>query len=120
MGERKERNMAKAKTREELLEMYDDVDVFYGGLARAKKDNRWLHIRPDGTPAYKGRYSYVGDFREELAVINENSEWFHIQPDGTPAYEERFECVGPFREGLARVWKDNERFDIRPDGKRVG
>ena len=39
----------RAKTREELLKMYDFVCPFSEGLARVRKDGKWFDIRPDGT-----------------------------------------------------------------------
>ena len=76
--------MAK-KTRKQLLKMYDFVGDFFGGLALARKDGKFFHIRPDGTPAYEQRYDSVGNFFGGLAVVRKGDKLFYIRPDGTVA-----------------------------------
>jgi len=72
-----------AKSRAELLEMYDEVGIFYEGLARARKGDKWFHIRLDGSRAYKEEYTFVYHFHEGLArVIIDRRTRFQIRPDG--------------------------------------
>lgn len=70
---------------EELLRLYDRVGPFHEGLAWARKDGKWFHIRLDGTPAYKERYDYVGNFHEGLALVVKDGQHFYILSDGTRA-----------------------------------
>ena len=39
----------RTRTRAELEEMYDVVDSFSEGLAKARKGTEWFHIRHDGS-----------------------------------------------------------------------
>jgi len=71
------------KTRAELLEMYSYVGPFVEGLACARKDGKEFHIRPDGTPAYEGRYEFVNPFQGGKALVYKNEECFYIRSDGT-------------------------------------
>ncbi len=72
------------KTSRELSLIYDGVGEFINGLAVAHKDEKWFHIRTDGTPVYEQKYDYVGNFTEGLAKALKNDKWFHIRPDGAP------------------------------------
>ena len=94
------------KTREELLLIYDVVGEFFKGLAVARKDDKWLHIHPDGSPVYKQRYDYVSPFFKGLAVACKNGRWFHIRKDGSPAYKGTYEYISSFSRGYARAKKD--------------
>jgi len=71
------------KTRTELEAMYSEVGRFFEGLARARKGDKWFHIRFDGTPAYTQRYTWVGSFSEGLALVRRDGRQFHIRLDGT-------------------------------------
>lgn len=109
-------------TRQEIKEKfgYDLVDLFYEGLARVKKGKDYFHVRSDGLPAYKKRYSSVGSFYQGLAWVCNDGKYFHIRHNGTPAYKERYDDVGNFCEGVAWVKKeDSEVFFIRSDGTSV-
>lgn len=74
--------MAKLK-RAQLEQMYDYVGEFSEGLAPARKDGKWLHIRTDGMPAYEERYDWVGHFRKGKATTIKGKAWYFISPDGT-------------------------------------
>jgi hypothetical protein len=113
----------KMLTRNELKKAFGYTMIVFPddcfNLAVAQKDKKMFHIRPDGTPAYKQRFDWVGPFCERLAVVQENGKRFHIQPDGTPAYKQRFDVAGPFSGGRADVGENGKMFRIRTDGTRA-
>ena len=71
-----------AKTIEELLKIYDEVDSFSEGLARVCKGSQEFHIHPDGTPAYEQRFDRVGSFSGGRAWVWKGREKFYVRPDG--------------------------------------
>ena len=69
------------KTR--LMKRYGYVGHFFEGLARALEGIKWLHIKPDGTPAYKKRFDWVSAFSSDgRASALENGRLFYINHDG--------------------------------------
>ena len=111
-----------AESIEELQAIYPGLkeEDFHEGLASViSKDQGWLHIYPDGTPAYKERYDYAGDFHEGLAEVYSDQGCFHIHLDGTPAYKERYESVSSFSNNLSLVEKNGKFFLIYFDGTPV-
>lgn len=71
----------KTKTRK----YYSYVGLFFEGLARARTRtcSKWLHIHKNGTPAYKQRYDFVGNFTKGSALARDGKQYFRIRPDGT-------------------------------------
>ena len=67
---------------------FRDLDVFHKGLARARDERGWTHVRRDGRPAYRQRFAmvepfYNGQARVErvdgaLEVIDETGETLHV------------------------------------------
>jgi len=109
------------KTKRELLKTFDVVSPFWEGLSAACYRGEWLHIRPNGKPAYQRRFAHVYSFTGGLAPArNKKGLWCHIGHDGKPAYKQRYLYVGPFSQGLAVVCnKLGIEFKIRPDGTRA-
>jgi hypothetical protein len=69
-----------------LKRIYKDVGLFSkeDGLAWAiTRDGQWLHIRPDGTPAYEQRYTCAFSFSCGVATVFKGQERVQIRPDGT-------------------------------------
>lgn len=66
---------------------YDDVGPFsfYKGeyLAQAKKDGKWFHIHPNGSPTYAERYDYVSFFCEGRTRAWKDGKKFYLYFDGT-------------------------------------
>ena len=78
--------ITEAKTREDLMLMYDFVGVFtQDGLAVARKGDDWFHIKQDGTPAYKEKYRGVRPFINGVAEVFVGTKKFRIRPDGSTA-----------------------------------
>ncbi len=46
-----------------------DLDVFHKGFARARDDEGWTHVRPDGSPAYARRFAAVEPFYNGQARV---------------------------------------------------
>lgn len=77
----------KAKTREELLKMYDQVGKFSAeGLAQARKGKEWFHILPDGSPAYAERFEWVGFFNNGRAVVHTRAAEILIDTNGKQTF----------------------------------
>lgn len=71
------------------------------------------HAAPDGKALYDQRYEFVGEFKNNLAVVKNfgmQADAFHIRKDGTPAYPQRYVSVSTYSEGLARVSVDGEKY----------
>jgi hypothetical protein len=66
----------KAKTVEQLMEMgFQFVGMFSkGGVAVAKKNGKWFHIRRDGTSLYLKTYDYALPYVRGFAVVFEGEE----------------------------------------------
>ena len=76
-----------AKTREELLAMYEQVGKFtVEGLAQARKGKEWFHIRIDGSPAYEKRFDWVGPFSNGQAVAHEGVAEILIDTKGEQVF----------------------------------
>jgi len=63
------------RTIEELADIYPFVGLFSKyGLAVARNDNGWLHIRRDGTPLYPERYDYARLHIGGIATVYKGEE----------------------------------------------
>ncbi len=90
--------------------LFDRVWGFYYGRAAVNKNGKAFHIIPDGTPAYRKRFSWVGNFQENVCVVrNFQGRYFHVLPDGGRLYKETYRYVGDFKEGYAAVYDDSDR-----------
>ena len=88
------------------------------GLAVAKQNNRWFHIKPDGTPMCSKSFDHAFGFYENRASVEEAGEWYHIVINGEQAYKRRFAWCGNFQEGLCVVREKNGFFHhIKLDGE---
>ena len=98
---------------------FDEVLPFhFPGLGPVKKDGKWFHITPDGTPVYEHRYTRTFGYYEGRAAVQMGDEWFHILDDGTPVYQERFSWCGNFQNGLCPVRDENNCYHhILPNGE---
>ena len=96
------------------------VSRFQEGLAVAREiysDSHRYHIKPNGEPAYRQRYSSVGLFFSGLADAQDKSGWCHIRSNGSPAYKKRFESVGHFCFDLAQAKDQSGCYHIKPNGE---
>jgi len=112
---------------------YTFVGIWKEGLAKARQNGNWFHIRPDGSPVYSQRYDYADDFLNGFAGVRKGDLWSHIKTDGTLAHGQWFLWVLDFKikpgleeEGLLATVrnqdngrKKGETFEIRPDGTRL-
>jgi hypothetical protein len=62
---------------------YRYLGVFHKGLAKAKDDRGWTHVRMSGEPAYPRRYKSVEDFYNGLALVETYAgNFIRIDEDG--------------------------------------
>lgn len=62
---------------------YRYLGVFHKGLAKAKDEDGWTHVRTSGEPAYPRRYKSVEDFYNGLALAETHAGTFiRIDEDG--------------------------------------
>lgn len=100
---------------------FDEVMSFHEpGLAPARIDDCWFHIKADGSRAYSQSFDRAWGFYFGRAAVNIGNEAFHIFPDGNDVYIQRFLWVGNFQEELCAVRYKNGRYGhILLDGNRV-
>ena len=111
---------------------YTFVGIWNEGLAKARQNGHWFHIRKDGSPAYPQRYEYVDDFCNGFASVRKGDLWSHIKSVGTLLYGKWFQWALDFKihyglekEGLLAMVRDQdlgrkkgETYKIRTDGTR--
>ena len=84
--------------------LFDEVMSFHEpGIAPARLDNRWFHIKPDGSRTYDHAFEKAWGYYEGLASVVLNGEAFHIDEKGYPAYSNRFAWCGNYQEGVCTV-----------------
>ena len=88
-----------------------------GRCAVRNADGLYLHLRPDGAPAYAERWRYAGDFREGAAVVLDALGLHqHIDAEGRALGTGRFLDLDVFHKGFARARDGDGWFHIRRDG----
>lgn len=97
---------------------FDEVLKFHEpGLAPVRRGDAAWHIRPDGAPAYPGRFQRSFGFYEGVAAVVSAGGWHHILPDGTDLYAERHAWCGNFQNGRCTVrTQDGHYLHITPAG----
>jgi len=69
--------------RAEKMAQYDFVDRFCEGLAPARKNGEWFHVRlSDGEPAYEERFDAVGAFQNGVATVMKDGVKIKIDTTG--------------------------------------
>ncbi|MFA5878013.1 MAG: WG repeat-containing protein [Candidatus Staskawiczbacteria bacterium] len=64
-------------------EKYDWVSHFSCDRACAQKDGKQFHVKPDGKPAYRRRFAWVGAFDENgRAHVKNGEKWLIIGLNG--------------------------------------
>tara|TARA_B100000446_G_scaffold35559_1_gene31229 strand:- start:20003 stop:21670 length:1668 start_codon:yes stop_codon:yes gene_type:complete len=86
---------------------FDRTFGFYCGYAAVILAGEWFHIQPDGSPLYSERYSFTGNYQEDIAVVCDSDGcYYHIDNRGKPLYRTRWRYCGDFRGGIAVVQSD--------------
>lgn len=84
--------------------VYDDAEVFSGGLALVRIGKKRYYIGNDGGKRIDvSGCDRADSFSEGLAAVRKGRKWGYIAPDGTWAVSPRFGGCRPFREGLGAV-----------------
>jgi len=87
---------------------FDRTFGYYCGLAGVVANGRWFHIDVNGSVAYNNRYSFVGNYQEDIVVVcNSDGEYFHIDRLGNTLYSSKWRYCGDFKDGIAVVQADN-------------
>ena len=88
---------------------FERVWGFYYGLSAVNNEGEAYHINAMGHPAYTRRYSWCGNFQENVCSLRDkDGNYFHITLEGEPAYPEKYVYVGDFKENFAAVYRQNE------------
>ena len=83
---------------------FDEVMSFHEpGIAPARLDNRWFHIKPDGSRTYDHAFDKAWGYYEGFASVVLDGKAFHIDENGYPAYCNRFAWCGNYQEGVCTV-----------------
>lgn len=103
---------------------YDFVGKFSDGIAPARQDDGWFHIREDGSPLYTQRYVSVGQFSEGFSVVcicvSGTYRYYHIDCRGRTPYKRFFKAAGPFLNRRAKVTTPGGKdIVINPDGGEI-
>ena len=67
--------------------MFDDLDVYHKGFARAHEKQGWFHLDLNGNSVYTENYlmvepyyngqSLVHSYNGDIGIINEQGKWIH-------------------------------------------
>lgn len=83
---------------------------FYDAAAAVQDQDGWHHIHPDGSPCYKARFAWCGNFQEGRCTVRTTDDrYHHIDASGQPAYAQRWRYGGDFRDGAAVVQGEDGR-----------
>ena len=94
---------------------------FQGGRCAVRElDGGYLHVTPEGKPAYDARWRYAGDFRDGAAVVQSgDGRSTHIDPRGEPVHGVRFLDLDVFHKGRARARDEDGWMHIDETGRSV-
>lgn len=87
---------------------FDRTFGFYCGAAAAILNNDWFHIDRNGSPLYSERYTFVGNYQNNLAMVcDKDGFYFHITKQGARLYVNKWRYCGDYRDGIAVVQAEN-------------
>lgn len=74
---------------------YQFVDLFYEGFARVQRhDGKWLHIFPDGSPAYADIvFNAAHSFKDGKANVLDGENWIIITASASTTTQKATEVV---------------------------
>jgi len=102
---------------------YDDITLFYDGLAFVLKDDLWGLIDDKGNvvvePQYDDLYGEYYEFYEGMARVSKDWAWGFIDNTGKEVIPTRYDWVSNFKEGLAAVLIDEKMGFINKSGNVV-
>ena len=68
----------------------------------------YVHLTPEGVPAYVSRWRYAGDYRDGIAVVQfDDGRSTHVDRRGDPVHGVRFIDLDVFHKGFARARDDD-------------
>jgi hypothetical protein len=90
--------------RELYSERYSRTFGYYCNRAAVNDGKRWLHLTEKGVSAYESRFSWAGNFQEDLCPVRDiDQNYFHINVSGHRRYTDNFKYCGDFKDGIACV-----------------
>ena len=96
---------------------FDNLFVFYEGLARVHVDGKWNFIDTEGKLLSERWFDDAWDFSGGFSVVALNGKWNHIDTEGNLLSEQWFCDACSFHEGFARVEIDGKWNFINTEGK---
>lgn len=79
---------------------------------------RYFHINEGGKAAYRERYAYAGDFRDDAAVVQQsNGLATHIDASGHLLHGKWYPALDVFHKGFARARDDQGWHHINRSGQ---
>lgn len=83
------------------------------------KEDKYFHVKLDGSPAYKMKYIYAGDFKDGYACVKTEEGWQHINTKGKELNGKKFNDLGVFHKGIAAAKDHIGWFHINKDGSEI-
>lgn len=101
-------------------EIYDRAELFCGGLAAVRKDDKWGFIDREGNLVIDYQYDNIyGGFSEGLMAVEKEGVWRFINAEGNWVFGTDFENAHAFSDGMAAVMRNGVWGFIDTDGKMV-
>ncbi len=96
--------------------IYDNVDHFKNGYARAQKDGLWGFISETGDTLIDFQYEFVEPFSNGYAPAKQDGQWILIDKKGN-AIECANEQLAMANSHLIPTLRDNHWYFIQEDGR---
>ena len=88
---------------------------FYEGLSAVVSEDGWLHVLPNGNPAYPNRWAWVGNYQNGRCPARDaEGRYRHLDRHGRPVGDRTWRYAGDYREGSAVV-QDDEGLSLHVD-----
>ena len=97
--------------------IYDEVEKFYGGLARVHREGHWGYINKSGIVVIPLKYNYVELFSEDYAVVILDGKYGFVDKTGKEVIPLQYDNASSFSGGLAVVEKEGKFGYINKQGE---
>lgn len=98
---------------------WDEADLFYNGLAKVKKGEKYGFINLKGTTVVPYIYANCDNFASGFAVVRSNNKAGLINRAGVILVDTLYDEIGELHEGLISVMKGEKLGFIDTTGKLV-
>ncbi|MEM7368209.1 MAG: WG repeat-containing protein [Bacteroidota bacterium] len=105
--------LALARTNGELLSefIFEEINPFVGGLAKARVKEGYLMLTEEGTPLHVGTFEEIGAFKDGLAWVKKDHFYGLMDDNGQEIFSPKMERVDVYNHGHAVV-RENSKFSI--------